>query len=106
MQNYFLTICLTSKSDAGLEDAARNIRAVCTEKKGEKKHEHTRAGYIAAILWMAPLYLGIHQSGIMRAAWLEMRDFDEIKCVVNRGLNMYRRDEIIAMDNVCSHTSI
>lgn len=28
---------------------------------------------------MTPLYLGIHQSGIMRAAWLEMRDFDEIK---------------------------
>lgn len=36
MQNYFLTICPTSKSDAG-RDAARNIRAVCIEKKGEKK---------------------------------------------------------------------
>lgn len=65
------------------------IRSVCAEKKKrEKRGKKETPATAAAILWMTPLYLSVHQSGIMRAAWLEMRDFDEIGCVVNRGLNV------------------
>lgn len=70
------------------------IPACAPEKKEKREKKKTRAGRLtaAAILWMTPLYLGIHQSGIMRAAWLETRDFDGIKYVVNRELNAKGHD--------------
>lgn len=104
----FLMMNRKSKSGAGLEDAARNIEAVCyRKKKREKKHVRTRAGYSRGHSLNGSTILG-HSSKRHNASsmtgnawfwWNQVRPESRIKPCTGAMKSS-------AIDTVCSHTSI